>query len=346
MQPSPPDVPARLTTFLLKDCLYSAEVATRCVLDLVDEGVLRAELGSGGVLTVSLATAPPLSGRTPAPFEEVVLDRIRSRTAQRADVPLSVLLTDDGEDYDVWRERLTDALGREGERMGLTTRASGKGAWYVQLGVTVVVGLIVLIAYLNSVHDGEIALGFGAIAVVATLASVIIGGGWRPTRGGAVAGALRQQDTFSKRLPPDPRVNPIAMIPAIGSGSGLADAPLPSTHAWSSFGGDWHPVLVRRPGSQAGRGEMGRPNSPGRVTFAGEVVKRWTELFGPSDVETRSYLVCIDDGSSEEGVTFDVAEACYKQLRTGDVAQATYDPGRDVRYIQKLAVGGSPRRTT
>ena len=47
----------------------------------------------------------------------------------------------------------------------VSARASGKGAWYVQLGVTVVVGLIVLIAYLNSVHDGEIALGFGSIAM-------------------------------------------------------------------------------------------------------------------------------------------------------------------------------------
>jgi len=346
MQPSAPDRPAGLIAFLLNDCLYSSEVAARCVLGLADEGVLRAGPGPGGALTISLAAASPASGRALRPFEEVTLDRIRSRTAQRADVPLSVLLSDDGEDFDVWRERLTGALGREGERVGLTTRASDKGAWYVQLGVTVVVGLIVLIAYLNSVHDGEIALGFGAIAVVATLASVIIGGGWRPARGGAVAADLRQQGIF-KRLPPDPRVNPLALMPpAIASGSGLADAPLRLTHAWSSFGGDWHPVLVRRPGSQPERGEMGRPGLPGRVTYTGEVVKRWTELFGPSDVETRSYLVCIDDGSSEEGVTFDVAEACYKQLRTGDVAQASYDPQRGVRYIQKLTVGGSPRRTT
>ena len=346
MQPSAPDGPTGLIAFLLNNCSYSSGVAARCVLGLVDEGVLRAEPGPGGALTISLAAASPASGRALRPFEEVTLDRIRSRMTQRADVPLSVLLTDDGEDFDIWRGRLTDALGREGERMGLTTRASGKGAWYVQLGVTVVVGLIVLIAYLSSVHDGEIALGFGAIAVVATLASVIIGGGWRPTRGGAVAGALRQQGIF-KMLPPDPRVNPLALMPpVIASGSGLADAPLPSTHAWSSFGGDWHPVLVRRLGSQAERGEMGPPSSPGRVAFTGEVVKRWTELFGPSDVETRSYLICIDDGSSEEGVTFDVAEACYKQLRTGDVAQATYNPQRGVRYIQKLAVGGSPRRTT
>ena len=42
MQPRPSGVPAGLIAFALNDCLYSAEVAARCVLDLADEGVLRA----------------------------------------------------------------------------------------------------------------------------------------------------------------------------------------------------------------------------------------------------------------------------------------------------------------
>src|SRR5580700_3412430 len=147
MQRSTPDLPSGLIAFLLNDCLYSAEVATRCVLGLADEGVLRAEPGPGGALTISLAAASPLSGRALRPFEEVTLDRIRSRTARRADVPLSVLLSDDGEDYNAWRGRLADALGREGERTGLTTHAASKSVWYVLLAVTSVVGLIVLVAY-------------------------------------------------------------------------------------------------------------------------------------------------------------------------------------------------------
>jgi hypothetical protein len=347
MQPSAPDRPASIIAFLLNNCNYSSGVAARCVLGLVDEGVLRAEPGPGGALTISLAAASPASGRALRPFEQVTLDRIRSRMTQRADVPLSVLLSNDGEDYDVWRERLTDALGREGERTGLTTQAASKGEWYVWLGLAVVIGLIALIAYQFSMKAAEYVAGFGGVAFAFILVGLFFAGGrWRPTRRGVAAGALRQQSTFFKRLPPDPRVGNLALAGTrFGPGPGIA--PLEGNQVWSSFGGYWHPVVVRKPGNTPGRATRRHQSSPDRMTITGEVVKRWASLTGPSDVETTRYLVCIDDGSSGEGEIFDLSEAWYKQLRTGDVARITYDPRRmSVHEIQKVAAGGSLGLTT
>jgi hypothetical protein len=339
MQQSPPDLPIGLIAFLLNDCWYSAEVATRCVLGLADNGVLRAEPGPGGALTISLATASPLSGRTLQPFEEVTLDRIRSRTARRADVPLSVLLSDDGEDYNVWRGRLTDALGREGRRTGLTTRAASKGVWYVQLAVTTVIVLIALGAYQISVKDGQNALALGGLAVLLALLGILFADDWRPTRKGAAVAALwRQPGSHPPRLPPDPRVGSTALVPtAPAPGSGPGSAPLPSTQVWSSFGGHWHPVFVGEPARPPRRAAVRRLSLPGRVTITGEVVKRWKDNSGSGDGPA-SHLVCIDDGSSGEGLTFDVAETWYKQLSTGDMVRVTYDPRRvSVHDIQRVA---------
>ena len=351
MQPSQPDVPLGLIAFLLNDCLVSAKVAARCVLGLVDEGVLRAEPGPGGALMISLAAASPSSGRTLRPFEEVTLDRIRSRTARRADVPLSALLSNDGEDYDVWRERLADALGREGERTGLTTRAASKDMWYVWLGLTVLVGLIILVAFQFSVKAGKYALGFGGLAVVALLLTMFSKGGWRATRHGAQVAAWRwPPGTLCRRLPPDPRVDSVALMPSVtASGSGQGSAPLPRPRVWSSFGGHWHPVLVGKPASPPSRADVRRLSLPDRVTITGEVVKRWEDTSAPGD-HAPSNLVCIDDGSSGEGMTFDVAETWYKQLHSGDLVQVTYDPRRmSVRDIRKMPdprpTGGSPVST-
>jgi hypothetical protein len=336
MQRSPPDLPVGLIAFLLNDCWYSDEVATLCVLDLADKGVLRAEPGPGGALTISLAAASPWSGRKLQPFEEVTLDRIRSRTARRADVPLPVLLSDDGEDYNVWRGRLTDALGREGKRTGLTTHAASKGVWYVELGVTTVVGLIALVAYQISVTDGQDALGLGGLAVLLALLGILFARDWRPTRKGAAVAALWRQPGS---LPPDPRVGSTALVPtAPAPGPGPGSARLPSTQVWSSFGGHWHPVFVGEPARPPRQAAVRRLSLPGRVTITGEVVKRWKEQpHGPGD-SPASHLVCIDDGSSGEGLTFDVTETWYKQLSTGDMVRVTYDPRRvSVHDIQKVA---------
>jgi hypothetical protein len=338
MQRSTPDLPAGLIAFLLNDCLYSAEVATRCVLGLADESVLRAEPGPGGALTISLAAASPLSGRALRPFEEVTLDRIRSRAARRADVPLSVLLSDDGEDYNAWRGRLADALGREGERMGLTTHAASKSVRYVLLALATVVGLITLVAYQISVKDGEVALGLGGLAVLLGLLGILFARDWRATGKGAAAAALRRQPgSLPRRLPPDPRVDSAALLPAAAApGSGPGSAPLPWNQVWSSFGGQWHPVFVGEPARLPRRAEVRRLSLPGRATITGEVVKRWKDNSGPGDVED-SHLVCIDDGSSGQGLIFDVRESWYKQLHTGDVARVTYDPRRmSVLDIQKV----------
>jgi len=339
MQSSPPDLPSGLVAFLLNDCLYSVEVATRCVLGLADDGVLRAEPGPGGALTITLAATSPLPGRPLRPFEEVTLDRIRARTALRADVPLSVLLSDDGEDYNVWRRRLTDALGREGERTGVTTRALSKGVWYVLLAMAAVIGLITVVAYQISVNDGEVALGLGGLAVLLSLLGTHFGGAWRATGRGAAAAAVRRDPgTLLRRLPPDPRVDSAALAPtAAAPGIGLGSAPLPWNQAWSSFGGHWHPVVVGGPGQPPRRAEGRRPSLPERVTITGEVVKRWRDNTGPSDVAD-SHLVCIDDGSPGQGLTFDVKEAWYEQLHAGDLARVTYDPRRmSVLDIQKVA---------
>jgi hypothetical protein len=92
-----------------------------------------------------------------------------------------------------------------------------------------------------------------------------------------------------------------------------------------------------------------RLSLPDRVTITGEVVKRWTDTSAPGD-HAPSNLVCIDDGSSREGATFDVAETWYKQLHSGDLVQVTYDPRRmSVHDIQKMPdprpTGGSPVST-
>jgi len=66
------------------------------------------------------------------------------------------------------------------------------------------------------------------------------------------------------------------------------------------------------------------------------VVKRWIDNSGPGDYAA-SNLLCIDDGSSGAGLTFDVAETWYKQLSTGDVVRLTYDPRRmSVHDVQKV----------
>jgi hypothetical protein len=247
MQPDPPELPPALVTFLLGDCGYSAEVVTRCLLELADEGVLRFEPDAGGIPTISLSADSPQSGRDLLSFEYVVLERVRTRAVGRPYFPLPVLISDDGDAYKEWRRELTYALGKQAEQASLAKHSAPKISWWLCLALAAVLAGAAFATH--QVHPkawGAVA-GIGAFVSFCSLAIPSAMTRWRLTPQGAAAADYWRRhggvpaSGIPRDLPPeDVRLARSALEAGIGPGS----APLPRGHAWSSLGGQWHPVRV------------------------------------------------------------------------------------------------------
>ena len=382
MQPSPLDLPPGLVAFLLSDCKYAPDVVAGAVLEFASEGVVSFEQQPGGGPVIRPAADSPQSGRSLLPFEQLVIDRVRMRAGARGGVPLAVVISDDGDDFEEWRKKLTDALGQQAKRAGLAKYSAGPNVWWVILAM--VVALVVAVVAVDQVHPKSVRpLEMAGAPLVAVLALIVplLMARWRLTdRGVGVAAWYRRRgDRPTAALYPDPRADLAGLLPPPNaSGTVPANAPLPKGQAWSALGGNWHPVTVgplqRRPhwstlrglgsitlytamvsfysvliglvgeGGDA-RGQLTaiapalvavaivllvwlpafsrRVSLPDHVTFIGEVVKRWSVT--DSDSPDRYYL-CIDIGTSGEGMSFQVAHSWYQRFGAGDQVRVTFSP--------------------
>ncbi len=358
-----------MIAFLVSNCRYSPQVGTAVVLALAAGGVLRSQPDPDGVLAIGVAAAAPPSGRPLLPFEQLTVDRVRSRAAGRGAVPLPVLLSDDGDDFTQWRKELTDALGSQARQAGLARRSPGRTVCCVLLALALAGGLAVIIASQVSHQAGHAAVVSGDVLGIALVAPLLLIR-WRPTPAGvAAARRYRQQG-----------VRPAAATPGM---------PLPKGQAWSCSGGSWHPVCVGRlqapprwstlwpllplgfymaagtvvssaiglaadhnhaqglligaaPAAAGGMVILGlwlpayarRMSLPDRASYTGEIVKRWKVT---DSEEPDRYYLCVDDGISAAGHSYQVTDDQYHRIAVGELAEVTYSP-RWRRLVEILPV--------
>ena len=237
------ELPAPVVAFLVNRCRVSLRLAlVGCLRELDKEGLVRFEAVAGGTPVVGLGADESRSGRLLLPFEDVALMRVRARAGSQAQVPLSALLSDDGDDYKHWAKRQVDELGQEARRAGLARKAFPRHLWRAAF---LLVGVAICAAIAVRVTDPKAA---GSVAGAMTVCSLVVlcvplfFRRWRLTPEGAVAVDAWQRDGGG--------------APGVARGLGavgertylgltaLSGAPLPAGHAWSSLGGQWHTVQL------------------------------------------------------------------------------------------------------
>jgi len=239
-------MPPAVVAFLLGDCRWSAEVVTRVLLELADEGVLRFGPRAGGAPAISL-TAEPQSGRSLLLFEQIMLERISIRAAGRTGVPLPVLISDDGDDFTNWRRRLTDAIGWEAEQAGMSRNWPGKIVVRMALVLTPAIMAATIVAHQVGRTAAHVMLPIAVCAVPSLLAILFAMTRWRLTPLGAEAAERWRRAGLAAAGLQDRRPDGVPLLPApAASAIGPRGDPLPRGQAWSSFGGHWHPVKVGR----------------------------------------------------------------------------------------------------
>jgi len=166
--------------------------------------------------------------------------------ARRGPVPLPVLLSDDGADYASWRKRLTDELGNEAKRAGLASRRSGRGAWLIAAAALTGTLVAAMAGFSIRPADGKTALEVGFYVSLLSLAVPAIRRRWRLTPEGTEAVGWWRQHVTAAALPGAwPASGARTDLPAAAAGLRWpAGRPVPRGHAWSSLGGQWHPVRV------------------------------------------------------------------------------------------------------
>jgi hypothetical protein len=237
------ELPSPVVAFVVNRCRLSLRQAlVGCLRELDKEGLVRFEAVAGGMPVASLGADAPRSGRSLLPFEEVALARVRTRAGSQFQVPVSALLTDDGDNYKHWVSRQIDEIGQEARRAGLAMKSFPRYAWRV---VVSSIAVAICAAIVVRVQDPKAA---GAVAgAVAAGSSVLLCvplffRRWRLTPEGAAAVDSWQRDGGG--------------VPGVAQGFGPVSArtfagltapggdPLPPGHAWSSLGGQWHTVRL------------------------------------------------------------------------------------------------------
>ena len=247
MEQKPQDVPPAIAAFLLAGVKKksSTGVFTRAVLALAEDGWLTVEPQDDGLATVRIAREPDESRL--AGFERLALSRVRRRLpAPRAAIPLSVLTSDEGDEFTEWEKKFREAVIDEASRAGLITRfVSPGGQFLISLLLGGAGGLAAMIGH--SPHSAGVGLfaGFFAFIAAGIVTSPLTR--WRISRRGrAVAAWWRERAgglggaVITDRVPGGRAVPATSPESLVASGS----APLPEGQVWSSSGGRWRPVKV------------------------------------------------------------------------------------------------------
>ena len=245
------ELPRPVVAFLTGRCRIPLRRAlVTCLRDLDKEGLVRFGADAGGTPVISPGAArEPWSGRSLLPYEEVALERVRTRLGQRPTVPLSALLSDDGDDYKHWAKRQVNEIRLEARRGGLATRAFPARTWPVAFSL---IAMAIGAAIAVHVTDPKAARGVtdAAVAVVLLLlCAPFFLFRWRLTAEGAAAVDSWRRD--GQGMAGTPRVPGAVGQQTLWALTTPSGAPLPPGHAWSSLGGQWHVVRLglelRRP---------------------------------------------------------------------------------------------------
>jgi hypothetical protein len=237
------ELPSPVVAFLVNRCRLSLRHAlVGCLRELDKEGLVRFEAIAGGMPVVSLGSDAPRSGRSLLAFEEVALARVRTRAGRQVRVPLSVLLSDDGDDYKHWAKQQIDEIGEEAKRAGMAAKSFPRYAWRVVFAaIAVAICAAIVVRVIDPQAAGAVA---GAVVAggVVVLCLPLFFRSWRLTPAGAAAVDSWRRDGGG--------------VPGIAQGLGPVGqrtyaglnapggAPLAAGQAWSSLGGQWHTVRL------------------------------------------------------------------------------------------------------
>jgi hypothetical protein len=244
------EVPRPVIAFLLGSCkLRPSEALAGCLRELSDEGLVRYETDPTGMPVFSLGADSPRSGRPLLTFEQVALDRVRTRAGRMGRVPYSALVSDDGDNYKKWTARQQDELGQEAQRAGLAVKSAPRGSWRGVLRLAAVAVAVVVIVHGVDWKIGDhIAPPLLGVAFLALLVPLLLRR-WRLTpEGTAAVGAWRRAGRGVSGGAQGLAADPDRTVWAL---DGPGGAPLPKGYVWSSLGGQWHTVRLgefrRRP---------------------------------------------------------------------------------------------------
>jgi hypothetical protein len=236
------ELPRPVVTFVTGGCKISLRQAlVSCLRELEKEGIVRFEPDAGGIPVISVRASEPRSGRSLLPFEKVTLERVSSRSGGQANIPLSALLSNDGDDYSTWKKSQVNEIAQEARRAGLARKRLPEHTWW---GILALIAVAIAAIVIHQVHPKGTAVT-GGIAFYTSLALLIATirlYRWRLTPEGVAAVDSWRRDGGG--------------VPGAAHGAGATGektiwgltapggAPLPPGHAWSSLGGQWHTVRL------------------------------------------------------------------------------------------------------
>lgn len=228
--------------YLLNGAKISEAVFTRALLALGEEGWLRIEPEDAGLPVVRINRL--LAPGELRPFEQLALERVVRRMGAAADVPLSALTSDEGDDYAPWWKRFGEAVLAQAREAGAVKRGVLKVVARVfPFGISIAAGLAAAVA------ARQVLVGFGVGATVFLTAGIAMAVIDRPRltdEGKAAVQWWRQHGGGFDGVVIADRV-PAGASPAPNTPESLAaqgSAPLPEGYVWSSYGGRWRTIKV------------------------------------------------------------------------------------------------------
>lgn len=247
-----------VVAYLLAGGKVTEEAFAQSLLALAGDGWLAIEPQDGGVTLVRIARTPMPSDLKP--FEQLAFDRVVQRMGRLTHVPLSVLTTSEGEDYDTWWRRFGAAVTADATAAGLSKTNFARGCLYFLAGLAGA-PLLAWAYFALGGHGNAVAAGFYALIpsfmLIGLAAKAFPAPGltdegraaaqWWRQNGGGLSGTL-----IADRLPPGAAPAPHSPEALVARGS----AELPPDHVWSSYGGAWRMVKVG-PTSVSGWGKPG-----------------------------------------------------------------------------------------
>lgn len=235
-----------VVAYLLNDGRVTEEAFTQSLLALAGDGWLTIEPQDTGVTLVRIAGTPRPTDLKP--YEQLAFDRVVQRMGRLTHVPLSVLTNSEGEDYDTWWGRFSQAVKAEAGAAGFAKSNIARSCLFFLVGL-VGAPLLAWAYFAFGGHGSHVAAGFYALIpsflLIGPLAKAFPGprltdegraaAEWWRSNGGGLSGTV-----LADRLPPGAAPAPHSAEALVARGS----APLPPDHVWSSYGGAWRMVKV------------------------------------------------------------------------------------------------------
>jgi predicted membrane protein DUF2207 len=255
-----------VVAYLLHNGKVTEEAFSQTLLALAGDGWLSIEPQDSGVPLVRIERAPGASDVRP--YEHLAFERVVRRMGALTHVPISVLTSNEGEDYETWWKRFTHEVKAEAEARGLANGLGARGCLYA-LAALAGAPLLAWAYFALGGHGSTVAASFCALIPSFVLMSLLAklfhrsdltdlgreAADWWRRNGGGLSGAV-----LTDRLPPGAVPSPHSAESLVKQGS----QPLPPDHVWSSFGGTWRMVKV---GSTKSRGWANPSTLVGLVLF-------------------------------------------------------------------------------